>query len=70
MGSGTNTSDAAEVKKWIQKAVNPKEKGALHKMMGVPPDQNIPLEDLRKAASKPGLEGQRARMALNMLGKK
>jgi len=33
--------------KWMQKAVNPKEKGELHKKMGVPPDQKIPTGDLQ-----------------------
>jgi len=68
MGSGTNTSDAAEVKKWIQKAVPQKNVGDLHSMLNIPEGQNIPLDVLQRAAKQPGLLGQRARFALNVRG--
>lgn len=51
---------------WIQGAV--KSPGALHKQMGIPQGQNIPAKRLDAAASKPGLEGQRARLAQTLKG--
>lgn len=53
-------------KKWIQKAINPKKKGQLHKDLGVPKDDVIPVSKLKAAAKKGGKVGQRARMALNL----
>lgn len=53
-------------RKWIQKAVNPKHKGLLHRALGVPMDRKIPLTKLRRAAKMPGTLGRRARFALNM----
>lgn len=47
--------------KWIQKAV--KKPGALHKALGVPADKKIPAKKLEAAAKKPGVTGQRARLA-------
>ena len=41
-----------------------KHPGALHKTLHVPAGKKIPLNLERKAAHKPGLEGQRARLAL------
>lgn len=35
-------------KKWMQKAVNPKEKGELHKKLKVPADKKIPTALLKK----------------------
>jgi hypothetical protein len=35
--------------KWIQKAVNPKNKGALRKKLGVKKGEVIPLKTLKKA---------------------
>lgn len=35
-------------KKWMQEAVNPKEKGELHRKMGIPEDEEIPTEKLEK----------------------
>ena len=35
--------------KWIQKAVNPKHKGALHKALGVPAGEKIPAKKVAKA---------------------
>ena len=36
-------------KKWIQKAINPEKKGALHRALGVPLDKRIPEKKLDKA---------------------
>ena len=49
--------------KWIQKAIKPQNKGALHKALGVPADKKIPAKKLEAAAKKPGKTGQRARLA-------
>lgn len=35
--------------KWIQKAINPENKGALHKTLGVPAGKKIPESKLKKA---------------------
>jgi len=48
-------------KHWIQGAI--KKPGALHKELGVPEGEKIPEDKLRKAASKGGKLGQRARLA-------
>lgn len=51
-------------KNWIQKAVNPKHTGALHKALGVPQDKKIPEEKLEKAThSKNPLTRKRANLA-------
>ena len=64
------------VKKWIQSVVGLKEKttGALHRQLGIPEDQTIPVELLHEAADHPErfektkeaatLLGRRARFAL------
>ena len=36
-------------KKWIQKAINPENKGSLHRALGVPLDKKIPEKKLEKA---------------------
>ena len=47
--------------KWIQKAVNPSTKGALHRALGVPEDKKIPEKKLEKAEhSKDPLTKKRA----------
>ena len=38
----------AKSEKWMQKAVNPKEKGELHKKLKVPADEKIPTALLKK----------------------
>ena len=53
-------------KKWIQKAIDPKKKGQLHKDLGVPQDQTIPVSKLKAAAEKGGVVGKRAQFALNI----
>jgi hypothetical protein len=56
-------------KKFIQQAS--KNPGALRKSMGAKPGQPIPAKKLAAAAKKPGVTGQRARLAqtLRKLGK-
>ena len=55
--------------KWIQKAI--KKPGALRKELGVKKGKTIPAKKLAAAAKKPGVTGQRARLAqtLKKLGK-
>jgi hypothetical protein len=50
-------------KKWIQKAINPKHKGKLHRELGVPQDEKIPASKLNAAAKKGGVIGKEARLA-------
>lgn len=49
---------------WIAGAI--KHHGALHKQLGIPVGQKIPIDTLNAAASKPGLLGQRARLAITL----
>ena len=44
-----NESKVAESEKWIQKAVNPKTKGNLHKALHVAQDETIPKAKIEKA---------------------
>ena len=53
-------------KKWIQNAIKPAKKGALHKQLGVPQGQKIPADKLAAAAKKGGKVGQRARLAMTL----
>lgn len=55
------TQHEKNVKKWIQKAIT--HPGALHRQLGVPQGQKIPAAKLEAASHKPGLLGQRARLA-------
>ena len=64
-GGKAKKADGGKVK-WIQKAI--KNKGALHKQLGVPEDKKIPERKLEKAAAKPGKLGQRARLAQTLRG--
>lgn len=51
-------------KQWIQSAVNPETKGALHKALGVATDKKIPEKKLEKAThSKNPLTKKRANLA-------
>jgi hypothetical protein len=59
--------------KWIQKALGPKatrykRRGALHRMLGVPKGEKIPVAKLRWAAAQGGVLGNRARFALTARG--
>ncbi|MGL5716275.1 MAG: hypothetical protein ACRCX2_24870 [Paraclostridium sp.] len=54
----------AKPKQWIQKAINPETKGALHKALGVAQDKKIPESKLEKAThSKNPLTRKRANLA-------
>lgn len=55
-------------KNWIQKAI--KKPGALRKTLKVPSGKKIPTKLLNKAAKKPGVTGQRARLAKTLKGLK
>lgn len=49
---------------WIQKAINPSKKGALHKALGVSPGKKIPMSKIEKAEhSKSPLLRKRANLA-------
>jgi hypothetical protein len=48
-------------KKWIAEAI--KHPGALHRELGVPQGQKIPVKRLNKAAKAGGKLGRRARLA-------
>lgn len=50
-------------KNWIQKAIKPSNKGALHKQLGVPQGKKIPAKKLAEAAKKGGTLGRRAQLA-------
>lgn len=53
-------------KRWIQHALRKHKKGALHRQLGIPEGEKIPLSLLHVVAIQPGLAGQRARFALNV----
>jgi len=55
-------------KKWIQDAINPANKGKLHKALGVKPGEKIPKGKLAEAAIKKGATGARARLAMTLAG--
>ena len=51
---------------WIQRALRNRKKGALHRQLGIPERQRIPLRVLERAATAPGKLGRRARLALTL----
>jgi hypothetical protein len=51
---------------WISGAT--KNKGGLHRSLGVPEGQKIPPERIRAAAKRPGRVGAQARLALTLGG--
>lgn len=51
---------------WIQKAI--RHPGALHEELGVPKGKTIPKSKIKKAASKGGKLGKRARLAETLEG--
>ena len=51
-------------KKWIKKAI--KRPGQLHRDLGVPIGERIPLNLIRRAAKRKGKTGARARLALTL----
>lgn len=52
---------------WIAGAVG-KNKGALHRKLGVPVGQKIPAAKINAAAKKPGVIGKEARLAKTLRG--
>jgi len=50
-------------KNWIPKNLK---KGALHRQLGVPEDEKIPVSMMEEAAKAGGKLGQRARFAMTM----
>lgn len=54
--------------KWIQKAI--KKPGSLKASLGVKKGEKIPAKKLESAAKKPGVTGQRARLAKTLKGLK
>jgi hypothetical protein len=66
---GGSESDHEVNKKWIKGAINPKNKGALHKSLHVPTGQKIPLDKLHKAEhSKSPKIRKRAQLAETLRG--
>lgn len=53
-------------KKWIGNAT--KNKGGLHRTLGVPAGQKIPKAEIREAAGKGGKEGKEGRLAETLEG--
>lgn len=49
--------------KWIQKAINPSNKGVLRKELGAKKGKPIPEKKLEKAAKGKGVVAKRARLA-------
>lgn len=54
----------SEAEKWIQNAV--KKPGALHKQLGIPTGEKIPLDKLSAATKQGGKLGKRARLAMTL----
>ena len=55
-------------KNWIAKAT--KNKGGLHRSLGVPKGKKIPASKIAAAAKKPGKVGKQARLAQTLKGLK
>ncbi|MDE2100133.1 MAG: hypothetical protein KGL39_22955 [Patescibacteria group bacterium] len=51
-------------KHWIQTAIE--HKGALHKRLGVPEGETIPMHMLEDAKKKGGVEGHEAQLAMTL----
>lgn len=49
---------------WIGKAI--KHSGMLHKQLGIPRSQKIPMKTLHAAAKKGGMLGKRAQLAITL----
>jgi len=54
--------------KWIQKALAGHKTGQLHRDLGVPVGQKIPVKKLDRAAERDTVVGQRARLAKTLKG--
>ncbi len=55
-----------KTKRWIQGALRKHKRGALHKQLGIPVGEVIPIRRLESASKRPGLLGKRARLAMNL----
>lgn len=64
-------ANTAPTVNFIQKAIKPKNKGALRKELGAKAGKPIPAKKLAAAAKKPGKVGKQARLAktLKKLGR-
>jgi len=51
---------------WIQEALKKHKAGTLHKQMGVPMGEKIPMGKLEEAAKKGGKLGKRAQLAMTL----
>jgi len=51
-------------KKWIKEAT--KNKGGLHRSLGIPEGKNIPEDMIRQAAKRGGKVGKQARLAVTL----
>jgi hypothetical protein len=58
-----------KTKKWIQKAVPHLKKGALHRQLGIPEGDTIPMSLLLKNKHAGGKLGKRVRFVLNIMRK-
>lgn len=59
-----NSMRQQSAKKWLSSAFDPANKGKLHRALGVPEGDKIPVAKLKSAASKGGKLGKRAQLAL------
>jgi len=59
------TKKKQKKKNWIAEATV-KNKGALRKQLDIPEDETIPASKLKKAASKDGKLGKRAKLAVTL----
>lgn len=55
-------------KDWIKQAVNPENKGKLHRALGIPMGKKIPQKALDKAEKKGGKVAAMARLAETLRG--
>ena len=65
---GSMGDQGAGKAKWIQGAKI--HKGGLHKSLGIPQGEKIPVSKIKAAASKGGKVGKQARLALAFRGMK
>ena len=56
----------AAKKNWIKDAINPANKGKLHRALGIKAGEPIPKGKLAAAAKKKGAVGARARLAMTL----
>ena len=53
-------------RRWIADALARHRPGALHRQLGIPETERIPVRTLEAVARAPGLAGKRARLALTL----